>query len=186
MGAPALDWTVAHQLLEKAPALRPGRGAGGQGDRPTYRAQLDIQAGDLSAADALLAEATPVFVAAHAEGWRLQAEWLRGVVARRQGRLADAQSILTATLQDAARDLVTQMVQRCTTSWVGGPGRRRCPNGSRIFARAVELVDRSAPRCRREEFRMGFVGDKLTPYAELVRLCLADGAPNSWPRHWGT
>ena len=28
-----------------------------------------------------------------------------------------------------------------------------------------------------EEFQIGFIGDKLTPYIELVRLCLADGSP---------
>ncbi len=141
-------------------------------------AQLRMQTGDLEAAAAILEEITPLFAAAHAEGWRLQAELLSGIVARRQGALAQAWQTLGATLAAAEKMLAPQLAQRSAAEL----GLVALAAGDTVaaetyFRQAIDLIETLRAPLPAEEFRMGFSGDKLTPYIELVRLCLADGTP---------
>lgn len=141
-------------------------------------AQLLMQAGDLDAAASTLAEITPVFAAAHAEGWRLQANWLAGVVARRRGDLATARQLLHDTMHAAETVMATHVAQRCASEL----GLVALADGDLTlaeshFRRAIDLTESMRAPLPAEEFRMGFIGDKLTPYVEMVRLCLTSGAP---------
>lgn len=141
-------------------------------------AQLRIQTGDLDAAAAILAEIAPIFAAAHAEGWRLQTELLTGVVARRRSALGQARQTLSATLAAAEKMLTPHLAQRCASEL----GLVALAAGDTLtaetyFRQAIELIETLRSPLPAEEFRMGFSGDKLTPYIELVRLCLADGTP---------
>lgn len=169
----------AHQLLEEARSLY-AEAAMPVGEAITQLtgAQLHIQDGDLSTAATILTNVEPIFATAHAEGWRLQTSWLRGVVARRQGALAEAQQLLGETMHAAERVLASQLVQRCA----GELGLVALASGDVAaakthFRHAIELIESLRAPLPAEEFRMGFIGDKLTPYIEMVRLCLADGSP---------
>jgi CHAT domain-containing protein/tetratricopeptide (TPR) repeat protein len=139
-------------------------------------AQLEYAQGQYDAAAAAAAEAEGPFDRAGAWGRLLLARWLRGDAARAQGR-AEALEILAATLRDAEAQALPQVAQRCHTSL----GKLAAAGGDpaaaeRSFERAVELIEALRAPLPAEEFRTAFFADKLTPYLELVRLCLrADG-----------
>lgn len=139
-------------------------------------AQLLVQTDDLDAAAAILVEVAPLFAAVHAEGWRLQANWLAGVGERRRGQLAAAEQLLNSTMQAAEAVMATQLIQRCASEL----GLVALADGNltlaeSYFRRAIDLIESMRAPLPAEEFRMGFIGDKLTPYSEMVRLCLASG-----------
>lgn len=141
-------------------------------------AQLLMQTGDLDAAATILANIRPIFVAAHAEGWRLQASWLAGVVERRRGDLATARQLLAETMHAAEAVMAAQIAQRCASEL----GLTALADGNlslaeSYFRQAIDLTESMRAPLPAEEFRIGFIGDKLTPYIEMVRLCLASGAP---------
>jgi len=141
-------------------------------------AQLDLQEGDYAAAADALAAVEPVFADVHAAGWLLQTRWLAGVLAQRQGELATARARLTAALTGAEAALIPQVAQRCATEL----GRVALAAGDaaeaeRWFRQAVTLIEAMRAPLPAEEFQIGFIGDKLTPYVELVRLCLTEGSP---------
>jgi len=136
-------------------------------------AQLLLQTDELDAAAAIVAEVAPIFAAAHAEGWRLQANWLAGVVERRRGDLARAEQLLSSTMHAAETVMATQLIQRCASEL----GLVALADGDLMraesyFRRAIDLIESMRAPLPAEEFRMGFIGDKLTPYREMVRLCL--------------
>lgn len=141
-------------------------------------AQLDLQDGDYPAAAAALAAVEPVFAAVHAAGWLLQTRWLRGVLAHRQGDLEEARARLTAVLADAQAALIAQVAQRCATELgLIALAAGDAAEAESRFRQAVTLIEAMRAPLPAEEFQIGFIGDKLTPYIELVRLCLADGSP---------
>jgi CHAT domain-containing protein len=141
-------------------------------------AQLDLQAGDYAAGSTALAAVEPVFADARAAGWLLQTRWLLGVLARLEGRLEDAQERLTATLADAQAALIAPVAQRCVTELgLVALATGDAAEAERRFREAVTQIEAMRAPLPAEEFQIGFIGDKLTPYVELVRLCLADGSP---------
>ena len=173
------ETTRAHELLAEAQQLYAAAALPlGEAITQLARAELHMQSGDLDVAESLLREVEPRFALAHAEGWRLQARWLLGSTLRRQGRLAEAGTILAAAMAQAQETLVTQMIQRCATelglvALAGGD----VAAAEVHFHHAIDLVESMRSPLPAEEFRMSFMGDKLTPYYELVRICLADGTP---------
>ena len=109
--------------------------------------------------------------------WRhsLMARWLRGEAARALGSVAEARSVLSATLADAVEQGQPQVEQRCHTSlglasMMVGAGKE----AESSFMRAIELIETLRAPLPAEEFRAAFFSDKLVPYDEMVRLCLAD------------
>jgi len=169
----------AAELLEEARQLYNEIGMPvGEAITQITAVQLLMQKDDLDAAAAILAEITPIFAAAHAEGWRLQANWLAGVVERRRGNLVAARQLLTETMRAAEAVMAIQIVQRCASEL----GLVALADGDDAlaeihFRRAIDLLESMRAPLPAEEFRMGFIGDKLTPYIEMVRLCLASGTP---------
>lgn len=109
-------------------------------------------------------------------GRLLLARWLRGDAARLLGQFADARRILTAAMQEAEQQITPQVTQRCLTSL----GLLAAAEGDQdqaedAFKHAVALIEELRAPLPAEDFRTAFVADKLTPYAELARLCLNDG-----------
>jgi CHAT domain-containing protein/tetratricopeptide (TPR) repeat protein len=138
-------------------------------------AQLAYEQGQYDAAAEGAAAAEEPFERVGAWGRLLLARWLRGDAARALGR-AEAQEILTGTLHDAEAQALPQVAQRCHTSL----GKLAAEGGDpaaaeRAFERAVELIEALRAPLPAEEFRTAFFADKLTPYLELVRLCLRRG-----------
>jgi CHAT domain-containing protein len=48
------------------------------------------------------------------------------------------------------------------------------------FKAAIQRIEAMRAPLPADEFRTAFLADKLTPYIELVRMCLADGSPTRW------
>jgi CHAT domain-containing protein len=122
---------------------------------------------------ALLAE-EPLAVAGT---WRLRllARWLRGESSRALGLEGEARALIESTLRDAELQSQPEIAHRCHTSlgllaMAGGD----VINAEASFKRAVTLIEDLRTPLPAEEFRTAFLADKLTPYTQLVRLCLQD------------
>ena len=167
----------AHALLAEARALysAEGNAVGEAGVRLT-EAQLQLAEGDYDSAYASAAEAEVPLAAAGS--WRrlLLARWLRGEAARARGQRDEARALFEATLRDAEQQAQPLVAERCHTSLgllAAAAGDHAAAESS--FRRAVELTETMRAPLPAEEFRTAFFADKLVPYQELVRLCLADG-----------
>ena len=87
----------------------------------------------------------------------------------------DARQLLEATRQLAQRHHVPQVAQRCHTSLgLLAASQGDLERAEASFKHAIELIEKMRAPLPAEEFRIAFVADKLTPYMELVRICLAD------------
>lgn len=140
-------------------------------------AQLDHQQGNYAAAGATALEAERSL--AFSGSWHrlLRARWLRGETERAQGHTSEARSILEQTLLEANLKEQPQVARRCYTSLgLVAVMTGDSDEAERAFTRAVELIEALRAPLPGEEFRTAYFSDKLTPYHELVRLCLAGGA----------
>jgi CHAT domain-containing protein len=82
--------------------------------------------------------------------------------------------LLEITLQEAQRQALPQIAQRCHVSLgLLAADVDDCERAEHSFRQAVKLVEELRAPLPGEEFRTAFLSDKLTPHAELVRLCLA-------------
>ena len=170
---------LARTLLTEAGDLyRSLDNAVGQAMVLFYQADADFLTGDYSAAATKAAATEATFAAVNAWGRLLQARWLRGEALRRLGDRAAAHQLLTTTLDDAQQHLTPQIAHRCLTAL----GQLALTNGDLpqaedYFKQALALIEGMRAPLPAEAFRIAFLSDKLTPYTELVRLCLADGSP---------
>lgn len=169
----------AHALLAQASTLYMAENNGvGAAMAQVAQAQVYFAERNFMAMTAATVQAEAPLVAAGVWGWLLWARWLRGEAARAQGHFTEAQLWVEATLRDAQKQQLPQIVQRCYTTLgllclSGGD----LTSAESFFQQAVQLIERLRTPLPAEEFRMAFVADKQTPYTELVRLCLVDGTP---------
>lgn len=163
--------TQAHALyVEEANAL-------GAANVRRVEALAAYAQGDFQRAAALAAEAEPALAEAGALGRALLARWLRGEAARARGQSAEARAYLAAALAEAERERIPQVAQRCHTSLgLLAAGEGRAADAEAAFRRAIAIIEDLRAPLPAEDFRAAFVADKLTPYAEMVRLCLAAGS----------
>ncbi|MDQ3702804.1 MAG: hypothetical protein M3442_18040, partial [Chloroflexota bacterium] len=143
-------------------------------------AQLHYAEGDYEEAIAAAVAAETSFVAAETWSRLLPARWLRGESHRQAGRHGEAAVLLEATVRDATAHDLPQVAQRCSTSL----GLLAVQEGDLVaaeahFKHAVEIIEALRAPLPAETFRTAFVADKQTPYAELVRLCLAAGSAST-------
>jgi len=141
-------------------------------------AQLHYAAGDYAEAAWAAAQAEAPLAAAGTWGRLLLARWLCGEAARALGQARKAQRILEAALREADQHAAPQVAQRCHTSL----GLLAATAGNAVeaeasFKQAIALIEDLRAPLPAEEFSTAFIADKLTPYAELARLCLDDGRP---------
>jgi CHAT domain-containing protein len=164
----------ARRLLAEAQALYAAEGNSvGVALIQLAEAQLFYQQGKYADAALAGAAAEAPFAAAGAQGKALLARWWRGEALRAHGQHGQAAQLLAATLGDAERLALPQVAQRCHTSLGLLAGEAGEPDqAERSFTRAVALIEELRAPLPAEEFRTAFFTDKLTPYSELVRLCL--------------
>jgi CHAT domain-containing protein/tetratricopeptide (TPR) repeat protein len=168
----------AEQSLSSARALFAGEGnsVGEAAVRLTEAQILFLQGRFAEAADSAM-QAETALAAAGSWGRQLLARWLRADCARKLGRWDEARQLLNATLRDAELQAIPQIACYCQTSL----GELSAATGDAAtaeheFKRAVALIEEMRAPLPADEFRTAFVADKLTPYLELARLCLNDGA----------
>ncbi|HEX7958230.1 MAG TPA: CHAT domain-containing tetratricopeptide repeat protein, partial [Pyrinomonadaceae bacterium] len=168
---------AAHGLLEEARKLYAAEGnLVGEAYVTLTEAQMRLAEGDHVSTAVLAAQAEAPL--ARAGSWRrlLLARWLRGEAARAQGQERLAQILLETTLREAEAQALPQIAERCHTSLgLLAAARGETEKAEVSFKRAVALIEDLRAPLPAEEFRTAFVADKLAPYDELVRLCLADG-----------
>jgi CHAT domain-containing protein len=119
--------------------------------------------------------AEPAFAAAGAQRRLLFARWLHAEASRSAGSTTEALQILKDTQAQAEQDQ-PDLVARCLTS-IGltqvATGDRQAAEHS--FKKAAKVIENLRAPLPGEEFRTSFFADKLTPYHELMRLCLDSG-----------
>jgi CHAT domain-containing protein len=169
------DSAEAHELLARARALYAAEGnMVGEAYVTLAEAQLHHSEGDNASTAVLAAQAEAPLATAGARRRMLLARWLRGEAARAQGQERLAQILLDTTLKEAEAQALPQIAERCHTSLgLLAAGRGEPSKAEASFKRAVALIEDLRAPLPAEEFRTAFVADKLAPYDELVRLCLA-------------
>jgi CHAT domain-containing protein len=170
---------AARPLLAEARALYQEAGnAVGEAMVTLFEALAHFAEGDYAAAAVAAAQAEAPLAEAHAWGRRLLASWLLGESARLQGKLNEAEILLKDTLQEAREWSVLPVIHRCYTSLgLLAEARGDLPGAEMVFKQAIASIEEVRAPLPAEEFRTAFLADKLTPYTELVRLCLAEGSP---------
>ncbi|HLM54609.1 MAG TPA: CHAT domain-containing protein, partial [Pyrinomonadaceae bacterium] len=165
----------AHRLLAEARTLYAAEGnLVGEAYVTLTEAQLHHAEGDHAHTAVLAAQAEAPLQ--RAGNWRrmLLARWLRGEAARAGGHERLAQILLESTLREAESQALPQIAERCHTSLgLLAASRGDARSAEESFKRAVALIEDLRAPLPAEEFRTAFVADKLAPYDELVRLCLA-------------
>ena len=111
-------------------------------------------------------------------GWhqRLLARWLRADIARTTGHTDEARLLFEQALRDSMRKGQPQITERCHT----GLGLLAVSEGEtavaeRHFKDAIAVTEDLRAPLPAEEFKTAFFANKLMPYNELVRICLAGG-----------
>ena len=141
-------------------------------------AQAYYEQHNYSAAALAAAETEASFSEVQAWGRLLTARWLQGDAARAQGNFHQAENILKDVLQDAKKWTVLPVIHRCHTSLgLIGEAFGDTFGAERAFKDAIASIEAIRAPLPAEEFRTAFMANKLIPYTEMVRLCLADGKP---------
>jgi CHAT domain-containing protein/tetratricopeptide (TPR) repeat protein len=139
-------------------------------------AQLAYAEGDYTAVQRAVAQAETPLIEAGMWGRLLLARWLGGEATRAFGDQPAARTLLESALRDSEARDVPQIAQRCHTSLgllAAATGDLAAAEVS--FKRATVLIETMRAPLPADEFRTAFAADKLTPYTELARLCLAEG-----------
>ena len=124
-------------------------------------------------------ETEAAFVEVHAWGRLLLARWLQAEAARTQGEFREAESLLQNTLREAEQWSVLPIIQQCNTSLgLLAEARGDLFTAEAAFKRAIASIEDARAPLPAEEFRTAFLANKLTPYTEMVRLCLVEGNPS--------
>ncbi|HKP86919.1 MAG TPA: CHAT domain-containing tetratricopeptide repeat protein [Blastocatellia bacterium] len=166
----------ARRLLNDARQLYAAeRNAIGEAMVRHVEAQLFYNEGDYEAAGEAARQAEGSLAEAGTWSRSLMTRWLRGEAARALGRTEAARDLFDSTLRDAEAQALPQISQRCYTS-LGLLDEKSgdTESAEASFKRAGSLIEELRALLPSDEFRTAFVTDKLTPYTELVRLCLSD------------
>jgi len=167
----------ALELLEHARALYAEEGnAVGEAMVLLAQAQLHYGQQDYELAEEMAAAAEPVLLQSGSWQRLLLTHWLQGEIQHALGRTDQAKLIIEKTLREAVSNWQPQVVQRCQTTL----GRMAASGGDfeaaeYHFRRAIALTEEMRAPLPGEEFRTSFFSNKLMPYVELARLCLAGG-----------
>jgi CHAT domain-containing protein/tetratricopeptide (TPR) repeat protein len=139
-------------------------------------AQLLYREGKFDAAKTMAAQAEPALV--NSGSWQrlLLARWLRGEAERSLGNIDSARVLLEQTLRETDVHQQPQVAERCLSS-LGLLALRYgdSVNAESHFKKAVKLTEDMLAPIPGEEFRSAFFAERLSPYHELVKLCLAQG-----------
>ncbi|HYV11560.1 MAG TPA: CHAT domain-containing protein [Pyrinomonadaceae bacterium] len=111
-------------------------------------------------------------------GWfqRLLARWLRADIARTLEYTDEARRLFESAAQDSIAKGQPQITERCHTGLgLVALAKGETAAAERHFRNAVAVTEELRAPLPSEEFRTAFFGNKLAPYNELVRICLAAG-----------
>jgi len=139
-------------------------------------AQLLYREGKFEGARLMAAQAEPALLISGSWQRLLLARWLRGEAERSLGNLATARKLLEETVRNAELHEQPQIAERCFSS-LGAlallEGNAKVAEVN--FKRAIELTEQLRAPLPGEEFRTAFFSNRMSPYHELAKLCLAGG-----------
>jgi CHAT domain-containing protein len=166
----------AQEFLHEAHVLYAAEGnAVGAAMVTLAEARLAYTNNDFATAATLAAQAEGPLAQAQTWGQLLHTRWLQGEAERAEGKISESRAILEAALRDAELHVVPQIVQRCHTSLgLLAASTGEIDDAEAAFQQAVGMIEALRAPLPAEEFRTAFFADKLTPYTELVRLCLTE------------
>ncbi len=138
--------------------------------------QVDLAEEDFISVAAVSAQTEVSFTDVHAWGRALIARWLQGDAARSQGRFSEAKTLFESALHDAMHWSVIPVIQRCYTSLgLLALTQDDMTAAEQAFKSAIASIEEARAPLPAEEFRTAFLANKLTPYTEMVRICLSGG-----------
>ena len=169
--------TKAQRLLSQAADLYRAEGNDvGVAIAKLTAAQLHYSQSNYAAAQELASEAAPAFEMARASRRLLFARWLQGDAMRYGGEVKAAERVLTNCLSAAEGKDQPDIVARCLTSLgLIASHRNDSEAAEDLFRRGIKITEELRAPLPAEEFSTAFFADKLVPYKEMVRLCLAAG-----------
>ena len=129
------------------------------------RAQEMLHSGFLEPADKEVSAALRIFKEGASIRLSLFARWLRCEIYFASGRIKDLEAELSDILEEATD---SREIQYLCLVLLG-----RITGEQEYFISAVELVERSRIELAAPELRTSFFAEKLTPYNELVKICLS-------------
>jgi CHAT domain-containing protein len=139
-------------------------------------AQLLYREGRFEGARMMAGQAEPALLMSGSWQRLLLARWLRGEADRALGKLVPARELLEQTLHEAETHGQPQILERCFSSL----GAVALAEGHTTlaevnFKKAIELTEGLRAPIPGEEFRTAFFSNRMSPYHELAKLCLAEG-----------
>ncbi|MDQ3062322.1 MAG: CHAT domain-containing protein, partial [Acidobacteriota bacterium] len=109
------------------------------------------------------------------KGAQLLADYLRAESWRALGNLSDAQKLLRETLRESETNEIPPLAARCLTALgLLANAANDSKTAEDYFKQAISVIENLRAPLPSEDFRTAFFGDKLTPYNELVKICLMD------------
>lgn len=139
-------------------------------------AQLLYREGKFEGARLMATQAEPALLLSGSWQRLLLARWLRGEAERALGNLAPARKLLEDTARNAEEHEQPQIAERCFSSL----GALALIEGNlkvaeKYFKQAIDLTEQLRAPIPGEEFRTAFFSNRMSPYQELAKLCLAEG-----------
>jgi CHAT domain-containing protein len=172
---------ATHLLAQAEQAYREAGNTFGVASVRLVEAMAHHAQGAYPLAESVAAEAETSFAAVNAWGQHCLARWLRGDSARRLGEVQKAEGLLKQALQDAEQWQAAPVAVRCLiSSALLASAQGDLAQAETAFKAAIQRIEAMRAPLPADEFRTAFLADKLTPYIELVRMCLADGSPTRW------
>ena len=139
-------------------------------------AQLLYREAKFEGARMMAGQAEPALLMSGSWQRLLLARWLRSEADRALGNHGPARELLEQTLQEAEARGQPQIMERCFSSL----GAIALDEGDFElaevhFKKAIKLTEELRAPLPGEEFRTAFFANRISPYHELTRLCLANG-----------
>jgi CHAT domain-containing protein len=139
-------------------------------------AQLLYREAKFEGAKMMAGQAEPALLLSGSWQRLLLARWLRSEADRALGNLGPARELLEQTLREAEERGQPQIAERCFSSL----GAIALDEGDLELAevnfnKAIQLTEELRAPLPGEEFRTAFFSNRLSPYHQLAKLCLAEG-----------
>ncbi len=162
------------QLKKAATLFSDEQNEVGVGAVKLLEAQISLDNKDWRDAAAAAGKAERIFSKNGNVRHGLNALWVRGEALRNLAKPA-AEDLLNKTFKESLRYENPVIAQLCQISL----GKLKLHKGAlrdaeQHFKKALRLIEDLRAPLPAEEFRMAFLADKLAPYHELARICLAD------------
>ncbi|MEP6902704.1 MAG: tetratricopeptide repeat protein, partial [Actinomycetota bacterium] len=154
-------------ILEKNPS--------GLAEVKLTEANLELSRKNFPNALIKIREAEKLFSKSENPRQNLFSRWLHGEILQNLRRYKNAEKLLLETYREAIKQEQSNLAQICLNSLGNLALRKNEPRkAENYFKRAVKMIETLRAPLAAEEFRMAFLADKLAPFENLAKICLAE------------